>query len=1589
MASEHQEKFKHAVHVLSCLNGECKPHIERLVQLLEERGVQCVYQARGDYGIGGLFATRFKDFFGICERTVIHICQESIETVKEFEEILLDGAEKTSFFRIPCSPLDSSKFIKQFNVWDLSEEPVLKRFIEEISKKRSDSLDLPKAFDEPSLPVSSDELHMVSPVVSPKTFKAVSFIHRGAVYPVLHVDESFLLPSSVEEHIRKSFQRNINPERSSKEDLFFILNEVLPDLYKQGDITRLSQLTRSHQPLLRDRALRYIELLLLLSEEPPPSVSDMKETETSLFSLFSDAEISQEDETLIRVIVTYIMTLVRFIMACHSEGNDGECDRHLNAITHRKLFKNPKLMKNDKKSAIKKTGALIKVVQNCVHCWHKNCKKLQNKIISTEDCSNNKAKQPPSKELQLFLLVSSLIQLNKDGNFAPYSHRFYQLNLKKSTGASLSKQFEIILVHINICGLRTFLEHRTMTEELGATFNFSEGCKETIKILSELLLILDENERPQLLKELTTLLFHHNKDIRKESSKLYNEDKIITMTYNLWENLFLTSKELVSPLTKNVSTEYSFPFHVDWGWTVVKENFSGKENRILMHVLCPSTKELEVGVECSSKDERFNELQLLKALQHPHIVQLQAYSESVWPQFYITEDYMVEALQTLLVNKSRKNNFYSMKELLMFSVDAMEGVRYLHSNNIVHRHLTAAHLFISTSGQVKLSGLMHARKLSEDTIRDFNCSLIPTRWSAPESLKECLFSKTSDMWMVGHLIYEVLTHGRLPYADIGLDDTEVIPVVVDGTRVLCEESCIPNPIYKVISQLTKTEPSLRLSEVKAVIDVLESEEKQMNKDMKSMIFPDIRGEGQAATEHGKGPIASVLNNMLDASDGLYSKGNNEVLKIENSKHQVSLRGLIQIQEVCPKDFSTSVFSRLTSCHLPGISPLISHPRITSDEKQEFSFWLPSEHSMCSLVNAVHSLLLGRDIKEYIQCLANIASVIADLHSHGLVLCDFRADAIYVEKDPTATGQMTKVWLGSLANMRILQPCGEKEDQHIEIAPPQDNEVCGRAAPEVVKDGLYSHASDVFCFGQLMWWVINGFCEAEDPSTQVYNKIEDIYDSSLGKIPQACPRHIYTLIKWCCLTEKNRRPPIHVVQKYLTGEEEQFPIDIDYENAEDGYPLHNKDKDSHSSTSSGYISESISSTTLSISCEPPPLPPRRTVTSSISPRSPKEINAPSSPECSPPPLPPRLHKLSTTSLSPPHSPPPLPPRQIKKASSLPPHSSPASGAQAARSLYQTGPTSPPPLPPRKKAVLKSSTLPPSFSQSLDEPSSAPVQQLPSKPQEEKSSPNSLKTFSSVNSPPVAPLSSIVEDQDSSSWPGAIQSCKKDHWESKRLSVKDISVTSPRKLRRKTRSKSDSIKEFTYTVADSSCDTIQVKVVSEKSGATVRMQTSEPGMKCLVIRGTRGQIQEALRIITINTGKKEEIINTTKAVWIEWVKKAFPDFEKRTYFVPPVCISRVPMVNKISAGHKVLMLIQNNTQDNSAKNDFQQTSVQKSDVLDDEAFQRLVFSLKTFSKFHKEVFMCLSQLPFGSYLGNPDFFPATAHLPLPINLPETWP
>lgn len=131
-------------------------------------------------------------------------------------------------------------------------------------------------------------------------------------------------------------------------------------------------------------------------------------------------------------------------------------------------------------------------------------------------------------------------------------------------------------------------------------------------------------------------------------------------TSSLWKRLLETLQHLLCPMLHDVNADKLQ--NGRFGWTVIKHNFGGDENHVLTHVLCPSIEEHQNEICCSLKDERLNELLLLEKLNHPHIVQLQAFNNSCWPQFYITEDYLTCALQTTLVNKSRNGHFFSLTE---------------------------------------------------------------------------------------------------------------------------------------------------------------------------------------------------------------------------------------------------------------------------------------------------------------------------------------------------------------------------------------------------------------------------------------------------------------------------------------------------------------------------------------------------------------------------------------------------------------------------------------------------------------------------------------------------------------------------------------------------------------------------------------------------------------------------------------------------------------------------------------------------------------------------------------------------------------
>ena len=65
---------------------------------------------------------------------------------------------------------------------------------------------------------------------------------------------------------------------------------------------------------------------------------------------------------------------------------------------------------------------------------------------------------------------------------------------------------------------------------------------------------------------------------------------------------------------------------------------------------------------------------------------------------------------------------------------------------------------------------------------------LPLRWSAIEVLKENKFSKASDVWSFGVLIFEVMSRGAQPYSEFA-SLAEVATQVKNGCVNVC--ACSP------------------------------------------------------------------------------------------------------------------------------------------------------------------------------------------------------------------------------------------------------------------------------------------------------------------------------------------------------------------------------------------------------------------------------------------------------------------------------------------------------------------------------------------------------------------------------------------------------------------------------------------------------------------------------------------------------------------------------------------------------------------------------------------------------------------------------
>jgi serine/threonine protein kinase len=166
----------------------------------------------------------------------------------------------------------------------------------------------------------------------------------------------------------------------------------------------------------------------------------------------------------------------------------------------------------------------------------------------------------------------------------------------------------------------------------------------------------------------------------------------------------------------------------------------------------------------------FSEIKVLLELPpHPNVVQMYGISCNSAQLVIVLEYCAGGSLDKLLFEN---DNLMQDNDMIALVKGIATGILHLHKHNIIHRDLAARNVLLTASGEPKISDFGMSRIIERAEGRT-NSQVGPIRWMAPESLSNKIYSKKSDIWMLGIVVYEIVARAE-PHVDVDPVDVGVL-----------------------------------------------------------------------------------------------------------------------------------------------------------------------------------------------------------------------------------------------------------------------------------------------------------------------------------------------------------------------------------------------------------------------------------------------------------------------------------------------------------------------------------------------------------------------------------------------------------------------------------------------------------------------------------------------------------------------------------------------------------------------------------------------------------------------------------------------
>jgi len=171
-------------------------------------------------------------------------------------------------------------------------------------------------------------------------------------------------------------------------------------------------------------------------------------------------------------------------------------------------------------------------------------------------------------------------------------------------------------------------------------------------------------------------------------------------------------------------------------------------------------------IKFNNKASLINEIKLLRTVDHPNLIHLEAVYESENNFYLVLEICSGGNLKEYI----KQNKLVSQEKSAYIMKNVLEGLQALHNKNIMHRDIKPENILFKTSNFLEENGQIILADFGLATSNDVSNYLLPRcgtpGFVAPEILlnddPDVHYSLKCDLFSVGVTLFMMLT-GRMPY----------------------------------------------------------------------------------------------------------------------------------------------------------------------------------------------------------------------------------------------------------------------------------------------------------------------------------------------------------------------------------------------------------------------------------------------------------------------------------------------------------------------------------------------------------------------------------------------------------------------------------------------------------------------------------------------------------------------------------------------------------------------------------------------------------------------------------------------------------